>query len=138
MESVISPRKLSQISVLTKIWLSETAFITDEIRFLSKLVNHQTLFASDETDLGSLQELTKELAAVKIDVEHVKKDIQDQFHLIYDITANKNSKGSATLGNSHEILEEHVASLTKRFRGLKSNVLKNAARMLEQKPENEV
>lgn len=137
MDSVVSSRKLSQISVLQKAWLSETAFITDEIRFLSKLVNHQTLFSSNEADQGTLQELRKELAAVQTEVKDVRENIKEQFHRVYDMMADKNFKDIAAVRYSHGMLEENVASLTINFRDMKNSVLKHAAAMLEHKSEND-
>lgn len=137
METLVATRALSQISILTKTWLSETAFISDEIKFLKKLVNHQTIFLSNENYLSMLIEMRKELAAIEKEVHEVKENIKRQCHLIYDVLADKKTQ-TTTVQNNHVALEEQVASLTRRFRSMKTTVLKNAAKILELRQDIEI
>ena len=137
METLVATRALSQISILTKTWLSETAFISDEIKFLKKLVNHQTIFLSNENYLSMLIEMRKELTAIEKEVHEVKENIKRQCHLIYDVLADKKTQ-TTTVQNNHVALEEQVASLTRRFRSMKTTVLKNAAKILELRQDIEI
>ena len=137
METLVATRALSQISILTKTWLSETAFISDEIKFLKKLVNHQTIFLSNENYLSMLIEMRKELTAIEKEVHEVKENIKKQCHLIYDVLADKKTQ-TTTVQNNHVALEEQVASLTRRFRSMKTTVLKNAAKILELRQDIEM
>ena len=136
METVVTSRELSQFSVLTKTWLSETAFLTDEIRFLKKLVNHHILFLSIESYLSTLLEMSKELTEIEKEVESVRENIKQQFHRLHG-ASDDNTFMAESVKDSHGMLEEQIVTLTKEFRTMKDTVIKLAASILENPQDNE-
>jgi len=135
MDAIVTAAELSQFNVLSKTWLSETEYISDEIRFLKNQVYHHTTFLSDERYLESLQQMSKELIDIEKKTQDVRENIQRQLHRLHNVSADK--AGSASIRNSHGILEEQIALLTKKFRDIKDSVLKLAAELLEKKPDTE-
>lgn len=136
METVVTSRELSQFSVLSKTWLSETAFLTDEIRFLKKLVNHHILFLSNENYLSALLEMNKELTETEKEVQAVKESIKQQFHRLHHASEDNHFMADS-VKDSHGMLEEQIATLTNRFRTIKDMVIKLAANILENPQDNE-
>jgi ribosome-binding ATPase YchF (GTP1/OBG family) len=135
METVVTSRELSQFSVLTKTWLSETAFLTDEIRFLKKLVNHHILFLSNEIYLSTLLEMSKELTEIEKEVQAVRESIKQQFHRLHNASEDSHFMADS-VKDSHGMLEEQIAPLTNRFRTIKDTVIKFAANILENRQDD--
>lgn len=135
MNATITTGELSQFNVLTKTWLSETEYISNEIRFLKDLVSHHTAFLSDESYLVSLQQQSKILNNLEKDTEKVSDNLQQQMHRLHEVSAGKPM--SISVKDNHGILEKQIALLTKEFRSIRNNVLELVAELEEKKPDVE-